>query len=237
MISVVVPTYNEEKNIVRCLESLNSQSIPRKNYEIIVVDGDSTDKTIELAQKYADEVIMQKSRWIAGARNDGVGVAKGDIIAMTDADCIAYKNWLEEIIKPLIKDDAVAVFGPTILPKNTGTWNTLIFYMLNKFAHISNKLNRHIIFTSNFAFKKRPFLEIGGFSEIPIAEDFEIGQRIRSKGKVIFNKNMRTVYSLRRLDKYGFFTYVRIIHFNMLKVMLGMKPSEKIKYAKQNYDE
>ncbi|HPD51509.1 MAG TPA: glycosyltransferase family 2 protein, partial [Methanoculleus sp.] len=71
MISVVVPTYNEEQNIERCLRSLADQTVPRKNYEIIVVDGNSKDRTRDLAEPLADQVFIQTSKRVGGARNDG----------------------------------------------------------------------------------------------------------------------------------------------------------------------
>lgn len=64
-ISVVIPTYNEEDNISACLESLSKQTIPREEYELIVVDGGSADKTREFAEKYADRVFIQKSKGLA----------------------------------------------------------------------------------------------------------------------------------------------------------------------------
>ena len=78
MITVVVPTYNEEKNIERCLQALAKQTISRDSYEIIVVDGNSKDKTSEIAAKYADKVLQQVSSGVGGARNDGAKAAKGD---------------------------------------------------------------------------------------------------------------------------------------------------------------
>ena len=85
MISVVVPTYNEEKNIERCLQSLHSQTIPRESIEIIVVDGDSLDRTREIAEPLADKVIIQTSIGVGGARNDGFNVAEAPLVATTDA--------------------------------------------------------------------------------------------------------------------------------------------------------
>ena len=79
-ISVIIPTYNEEKNIIRTLYYLSRQTLPRKNYEIIIVDGGSKDRTVEIALKYADKVIKQKSKGVGGARNDGAIIAKGEII-------------------------------------------------------------------------------------------------------------------------------------------------------------
>src|SRR5512139_3857761 len=100
MISVVVPSYNEEKNIAACLESLSNQTIARDEYEIIVVDGNSKDRTREIAAQYADLVFIQTSRKVGGARNDGAQKAKGEILATTDADSIIPRDWLE-----VIRDD------------------------------------------------------------------------------------------------------------------------------------
>ena len=101
-ISVVVPTYNEEENIVKCLESLRNQTIPREDYEIIIVDAPSKDKTQELAKKNgADKVIVQKSKGISGARNDGFMVADSEIVATTDCDIEIPKDWLEKKLQIL----------------------------------------------------------------------------------------------------------------------------------------
>ena len=72
MISVIIPSFNEEENIAQCLVSLSHQTVNKSDYEIIVVDGGSTDKTCEIARKYADMVFIQTSKKVGGARNDGV---------------------------------------------------------------------------------------------------------------------------------------------------------------------
>jgi len=237
MISIIVPTYNEEKNVEKCLRALHNQTISREKYEIIIVDGHSNDKTRMIARRFADRVIMQKTRWIAGARNDGAHAAKYDIIACTDADCIVNEHWLEEIIKSLGKENTISVFGPMIPPESTGAFYKWLFFFTNKCISNLNKININFIFTSSFAFKKQPFLEIGGFSDISILEDFEISFRLRKKGEIIFNKNMNVIYDLRRFKKYGISGIIRIVHFNMIKILLGFKPAENIRYSKQNYDD
>ena len=85
-ISVVIPTYNEERYIEKCLQSLVNQTLNRDDFEIVVVDGGSADRTVELAEGYADIVIPQESKGVGGARNDGVEVSRGELIATTDAD-------------------------------------------------------------------------------------------------------------------------------------------------------
>ena len=93
-ISVVIPAHNEEKYIEKCLLSLENQSIPRKDYEIIVVNDSSTDKTKSVAKKYADRVIDVHARIVGKARDVGFKKASGWIIASTDADTIVPRNWL-----------------------------------------------------------------------------------------------------------------------------------------------
>ena len=111
MISVIIPTYNEEKNIERCLKAFEKQTITREAFEIIVVDGQSSDRTTTIAKNFADRVIQQVSKGVGGARNDGVQIAKGDIIVTTDADCIPYAEWLQVIQKQFKDEKVVAVTG------------------------------------------------------------------------------------------------------------------------------
>ena len=85
MISVVVPALNEEEWIVPCLESLTSQS--DHAYELIVVDGGSSDRTVELAERYADRVIVYKGR-VGAARNLGARSSRGEILAFMDGSDI-----------------------------------------------------------------------------------------------------------------------------------------------------
>ncbi len=113
MISVIIPSYNEEANIARCLLSLQKQTVPRDEYEIIVVDGNSKDQTREIAEKYADLVFIQTSNKVGGARNDGVLRSRGDIIVTTDADCVLPEDWLENIRSEFSKRPIVHSSGPS----------------------------------------------------------------------------------------------------------------------------
>ena len=109
-ISVVIPTFNEEKLLSKCLESLQKQTV--KPFEIIVVDNNSTDTTAAIAKKMGVKVISEKNQGISFARNAGFNAAKGDIIARLDADTTALPNWIERIKKDIETDGKDAVFGP-----------------------------------------------------------------------------------------------------------------------------
>ncbi len=188
MISVVVPTYNEEQNIERCLASLADQTVPRDTYEIIVVDGDSKDRTRELAEPpLADQVFIQTSKRVGGARNDGAMAAKGDIVATTDADCILPpRDWVERIGRNFAERDIVQLYG-TVYPIEDSFRNRLSLLGANTFSRLGYH-TRTIYFTlgCNTAFDREVFVRAGGMYRCIDAggDDLEIAQRMRKLGKV-----------------------------------------------------
>ncbi len=110
-ISVVIPAYNEEKTISRCLDSIVNQL--EKPDEIIVVDNNSLDKTAKIAEKYPNvKIIKEKRQGIAHARNAGFNKATGDILARCDADSIIPKNWLKQIKKDFESDGQTIAVTP-----------------------------------------------------------------------------------------------------------------------------
>ena len=110
MISVVIPAFNEGEGIEACLKSVCDQTLPRDQYEVIVVDGNSKDNTREIAAKYADKVFIQTSKKVGGARNDGVMEAKYDWIVTADADCFFPRTWLETIVNDFKNHPEAATF-------------------------------------------------------------------------------------------------------------------------------
>ena len=139
MISVVVPSFNEEEGIEPFLKSLCDQTLPRDQYEIIVVDGNSKDKTREIAEKYADKVFIQTSKKVGGARNDGVLASKYDLIVTTDADCFLPRPWLETIVKDFEKyPDASVIYGP-IYPLEPGFKHKFEVFLYNIVVRIGEE--------------------------------------------------------------------------------------------------
>lgn len=109
-ISLVIPAYNEEKFIKKCLESVNNQTL--KPNEAILVNNNCSDKTIDIAKKYKIRIINEKKQGISYARNRGFNEAKYEIIARCDADCILPKNWIEQIAANFKNGNIDALVGP-----------------------------------------------------------------------------------------------------------------------------
>lgn len=116
-VSVVVCCYNAEKYLPKCLNALKAQTYP--NFEIIVVDDGSTDKTSEVAEKYGVRLIRIKHSGLPAARNVGVRSANGDVIAFTDADCVVESRWLEKLINKLTSGDYAGVIGGIVKVLNS----------------------------------------------------------------------------------------------------------------------
>ena len=233
MISVVIPTYNEENNIQETLESVSKQTIPRDSYEIIVVDGGSRDRTREIAKKYADKVIIQKSPGVGGARNDGVRAAQNDLIATTDADVLVPNTWLEKILANFEDKTVVAVCGLDN-PREKTAASRLTFKLLRTFIRATSRLGYYCLGGTNSAFKKAAFLNIDGYRNLPHSDDVDLGFRMRKIGKIVFDKDIDVAISTRRFEKQGYMKVLWIWFKGDLRLFMG-KSIPKIDYAKQTY--
>jgi len=193
-VSVIIPTYNESKNIKNCLNALLNQSYPKDKYEIIVVDDGSEDSTGEIIKKeFGDKVkfIKQERQGAGAARNNGVKMAKGEIIIFIDADCIATYNWIEEMVKLFTYQEIIGV---------QGAYSTYQQSIIAQFCQIEFeerydrlKKKKYIDFVGSFsaAFQKEFFIKIGGFkTDFKMNEDVNLSYRIIKKGgKLAFNPN------------------------------------------------
>jgi len=114
MVTVIVPVYNAEGTIARLLESLLAQDYPQALTTIVVIDNGSSDHTKEVVARYPvtllEELGIQSSY---AARNRGVQAAKGEVLAFTDADCIAARDWISSGVAALTQNDVDLVAGKT----------------------------------------------------------------------------------------------------------------------------
>ncbi|HEV3115713.1 MAG TPA: glycosyltransferase, partial [Gemmataceae bacterium] len=116
-VSVVVCSYNGGRTLDQCLRSLGALEYPR--YEVIVVDDGSTDDTPEILARFPEvRSIRQPNQGLSVARNVGLQAAKGDIIAYTDSDCFADRDWLTHLVYQLERSEAAAVGGPNLTPED-----------------------------------------------------------------------------------------------------------------------
>lgn len=231
-ISVVIPTYNEEKVIERCLKAISDQTIHRDDYEIIVVDAPSKDRTQEIAKKYADKIIIQKSKGVGGARNDGVAVSQTDMMATTDADIVVPKDWLERMLS-IKNSEHIAVCG-SLDSLEEDFKSKFCVEILDGWARMCNSLGKPLLSGTNSGVKTDVFLKVNGYRDLPMNDDVELGLRLLDLGKIKFDKNMVVKFSTRRFMKKGI--WKTLITYLKEDINLITNGDVKTKdYAKQDY--
>jgi glycosyltransferase involved in cell wall biosynthesis len=232
MISVVIPTYNEEANIAVCLASLCNQTLPRERYELIVVDGGSKDSTREIAAKYADQVFIQTSKKVGGARNDGAKAAKGEIVATTDADCIIPPDWLERIEADFARHpDVVQVYG-LVHPKEKNLKHSISLALANFFSRLGSWTHTmYYTLGCNTAFRREVFMKVGMYRCIDAGDDLEIARRTSEVGKVYLDPSLRVAFDMRRYDQFGTLKSL----WEWIYIVVRGGDSEKYSYSKREY--
>ncbi|MEM5828435.1 MAG: glycosyltransferase [Candidatus Aenigmatarchaeota archaeon] len=201
-ISVIIPTLNEEKYLENTLLSLKYQNF-KYPYEIIVSDGKSKDKTIQIAKKYVNKIVICKKRGIGLGRNCGALVSKGKYLVFLDADTMLLPNALSEIYKEIKKKDVALVTFPIVFYK-ADLVNLFYSLVYDSFVSLTSKTKNPQIAGMLMAVKRNHFFKIGGFNEdLKILEDYDLSKRIAKFGKVSIVTNSIAITSSRRIDKWG----------------------------------
>lgn len=223
-ISVIIPAKNEEKYIMNVFDGLKEQRF--KNFEVIVIDGGSTDNTVKIASQYG-KVIIDRKKGIGTARNIGARYANGRILVFLDGDTKPSKELLSAYIK-LLKGDVVAATGP-ILPLEKVNLRTRIGFKFVSilFVKLAILIGRPSIVGSNFAVQKNAFEKINGFDEKLITyEDWDLSKRLSTLGKIIFINEAVVYTSIRRIKKWGMFGFFVYHVGNMIRYNLFKHPKE-----------
>jgi len=133
-ISIVVPTYNEEKNIKRCLESIFKQDYPKKLLEVFVVDNYSEDKTVDIAKKFPITLIMSKVKNNHISKMIAFKKAKGELFYYMDADLeFVSKTYLKKLLQPLLENpNVVGSSGKVVQIPNDNSLNRFLTYELHQ---------------------------------------------------------------------------------------------------------
>lgn len=196
-VSIIIPAYNSEKTLRQCLNSVLNQIY--KNYEVIVVNNNSTDETKDIIKEFQKKnrkvkYFFESIRKMGAARNTGEKRAEGEIILMTDSDCIVPCNWITEMIKPIITGRYNGVQGSEINATDD-FWNRQI--QLGVLEKIKKTKNKNIIIgridPKNFAISREALKKIGFTSRKYFsAMDTELAIRFQKNNlKLKFLKNIK----------------------------------------------
>ena len=202
-ITVIIPALNEEKLLPATLERIKHLNRPPD--EIVVVDGESTDKTVEIAKSSGARVVVGHRRTIGYARQVGLEAASGDAVAYTDADTLPPLNWLNQIETTLTKPGVSACYGDYRVYR-TGSKGLFYIYFINYInpviCLIGSKFGLHLGGGQNIAFWKKKGIKAGGFPvNFRSVEDYEMLRRLSTVGKVIYLPRNYVTSSGRRSEE------------------------------------
>ena len=211
-VSVLIVTRNEEKYIIECIKSIKGQFSEDIKWELIIVDGKSTDDTVKLASAYLEEnavypyqILSNREKILATGWNIGIEAAKGEYIIRPDAHSILYPGYIQEGIKTLQKKPEVGAVGGTLKTLSKGFWGDLIKIALSSKIGVGDSSFR-VGAKSGYKdtvvyglYRKEIFENVGFFNEfLQKHQDTEFHARVLKKGwKFWLNNDMTAGYYCR----------------------------------------
>jgi cellulose synthase/poly-beta-1,6-N-acetylglucosamine synthase-like glycosyltransferase len=218
-VSVIVPAYNAENIIGRCIESLLRLDFPPDEREIIVVDNNSNDRTKEIVQRYPVTYVFEPEKGVGAARNRGIHAASGEIIAFTDSDCTVAPDWLRRICDAFDDPRVIACGGKVepLDPRTIVERYTVFRRILDqeKMLESNRPFSPPFAITANATFRRNALLQVGAFdSELRLtADDADLSWRFQWMGfkivyvpsAIVYHKHRTTLRSLfRQCFIYGY---------------------------------
>lgn len=226
-LSIIIPTWNEERDLPNLLTSIKSQRY--RSYEIIIADNNSNDNTRKIGRSFKAKIV--KGGLPAKARNNGAKVAKGNLLLFIDADAILPVNSLTKLVKKF-KEEKLDVASVYLTPISKKIVDKFLHGTYNLWAKMMQFIDPHL--TGAFILvRKDIFNKLKGFDEkVSVAEDHAFGRLAKLHGaKIKILKEARVLISVRRLDQEGrFVNVVRYISWGFHRTFIGEIKNRTIGY-------
>lgn len=237
-LAFVIPAYNEEALIGKCLESVVAE-VARSGRPagIIVVNNASSDRTGEIARSFPGvEVVDEPKKGLVNARDAGFAASAGyDLVANIDADTLVPEGWLDTVYSEFERDDGlVCLSGPYVYYDLSGWSRFLVeaFYVLTKLIYLVNRYVLRVgsvVQGGNFVFKRQAWADVGGYDRSIefFGEDTDVAVRLSKVGGVKWTFKLKMKTSGRRLEKEGVFKTAATYTLNFFWVTFRGKPATK----------
>lgn len=223
-LSIVIPALNEEKFIPNLLDSLVTQT--RKDFEVIVVDGSSTDRTVEVARAFTAQlpelkVIVSEQAGLPLQRNLGAKIATGEWLVFIDADSVLLPYFMERL-EWFIEDRKPTLFTSWFRPDSEVSGDALFTLIANTFVEGSIYFHRPIAPGPLTALSREAFDLVGGYDEsLTFGEDYDLTRRLTDQGvRLQIIRETLYILSLRRIRREGKFRFIRTYAKGSLLVLL-----------------
>jgi glycosyltransferase involved in cell wall biosynthesis len=223
MVTVIIPTLNEEKTLTRTIESIRTQHC---RCEIVVVDGGSIDRTLELANQLADRVIVTSLRGRQHQENIAANSAKGDILLFLHADTVVPPTILQSIVTTL-HDRTIVAGGAHLIYSPPDRFR---YKALSAFRDVGSRILRISGMGSAFFIRRDAFQLLGGFDEEMNEEAVDMCKRLHALGKhVMLDEVIRS--SARRYEQTGFARTIFAWMFTIALSYIGIRAVSIEKYV------
>jgi O-antigen biosynthesis protein len=204
-ISVIVCTHNGSQTIAKCCEELLKLDYP--NYEVIVVDDGSTDRTAEIVRDFEVKLVQTENHGLSAARNVGANAATGDIIAYIDDDAWPDAHWLSYLALAYESGEYVGVGGPNIAPPSDGRVADAVANAPGGPIHVllTDDVAEHIP-GCNMSFRRSVLKSVGGFDPAfrVAGDDVDICWRIQAQGMKLGFTPAAMVWHRRRSSTHAY---------------------------------
>ncbi len=229
--SIIIVTLNEEKNLPKLLSSIKHQKY--KNYEIIVSDAGSKDKTVRIAKKFRCRIA--KGGLPARGRNNGAKVAKGRYLIFFDSDILIPTGFLENILRQ-VKEENIDIASVSQIPVTKNKTEVLFHKFYNFWQKAMERIDPYAS-GACIIIKKSIFRKVGGFDEtIKLAEDHALARKARKSGAKYRVLNEKIFISTRRMKKDGSAVIaVKFVLAAVHRMFLGEIRTDIFKYKFGHY--
>lgn len=219
ILSIIIPTYNEEEYLPVLLESIKQQDF--SDYEIIVADADSKDNTVKIAEEYG--CIVVEGGMPAVGRNNGAKVAKGDYLLFLDSDLKLTEDYLAKVIYEF-KMERLGIAITQMKPLSKKTEDKLLHDLANLFMISIEKIKPHGAGCYGIIAKRELHERCGGFNEeLTFGEDTEYIERLAKKERFKVLRNAKIGVSTRRLEEEGLATLAKQYGKSTVNDFLGIR--------------
>lgn len=239
IISIVIPVYQEEKILEYTLNKFNFDSLKKYGIELIISDGGSTDKTVEIAKKFTDRVVIHneiRRQTIAEGRNKGAEIASGQTLVFINGDTFPdnpdafFKFIYDWTLNRLTYSDRIALACKVYVEEKDRIFLDKIFYPAhNSYVRFLNFIGMGMCRGECQIVRKDAFNKVKGYNpHIAAGEDFDLYTRLVKIGKVKYANNLQVFESPRRFRKYGYLRVLLSWTQNSLSVMFKGKSKSEV---------
>lgn len=237
-ISLIIPVFQEEKIIKQTLQIYTKELREKYNIELIVSDGGSTDRTIEIAEKFANKITVhneKRKQTIAEGRNKGALISKGDILVFMNGDTVPAnpEKFFDKISKLGFDDNFYSnniafTCYVSVSPEEILIKDKVFYFIHNRYIRFLNFIGLGMGRGECQIVKSDYFNMVDGYDDsLAAGEDFDLFRRLAKIGKIGFMKDIIVYESPRRFRKYGYIKVIMSWIFNSLSVMIYGKSVSK----------